>query len=43
MEQSGSGNVLIVSHGLSITALLDTMFDDFKMPEGGIKNAKECL
>lgn len=39
MEHSGSGNVLVVSHGLSITALLDTMFDDFKMPEGGIKNA----
>ncbi|MFW7383701.1 histidine phosphatase family protein [Vagococcus fluvialis] len=39
MENEGSGNVLVVSHGLSISALLDTLFDDFKMPEGGLKNA----
>lgn len=38
-NNSGSGNVLIVSHGLSISALLDTMFDDFELPEGGLKNA----
>ena len=39
MKADGSGNVLVVSHGLSISALLDTMFDDFKLPEGGLKNA----
>lgn len=39
MKNEGSGNVLVVSHGLSISALLDTLFDDFKMPEGGLKNA----
>ena len=38
-KKSGSGNVLIVSHGLSISSLLDTLFEDFKMPEGGLKNA----
>ncbi len=26
---SGNGNVLVVSHGLSISALLATLFDDF--------------
>ncbi|HDV6601060.1 TPA: histidine phosphatase family protein [Enterococcus faecalis] len=36
---SGNGNVLVVSHGLSISALLATLFDDFKVPEGGLKNA----
>ena len=35
----GNGNVLVVSHGLSISALLATLFDDFKVPEGGLKNA----
>ena len=30
---------LVVSHGLSISALLATLFDDFKVPEGGLKNA----
>lgn len=29
----------MVSHGLSISALLATLFDDFKVPEGGLKNA----
>jgi len=38
-KKSGSGNILITSHGLSITALLDTLFDDFEVPEGGLKNA----
>lgn len=42
-EKSGSGNVLVVSHGLSIAALLDKMFPDFEMPEGGIKNAAVCV
>ncbi|WP_339234143.1 histidine phosphatase family protein [Oceanobacillus sp. FSL W7-1281] len=35
----GSGNVLLVSHGLSISALLDTYFDDYEVPEGGLDNA----
>lgn len=28
-ENEGSGNLLIVSHGLSISALLDTLFENF--------------
>lgn len=35
----GNGNVLVVSHGLSIQALLDSLFPDFKAPEGGLANA----
>ena len=31
--------MLVVSHGLSISALLDTLIPDFKVPEGGLKNA----
>jgi len=38
-QKTGSGNILITSHGLSITALLDTLFDDFKAPEDGLENA----
>lgn len=38
-QENGSGNVLITSHGLSITALLDTLFDDFEAPEDGLDNA----
>ncbi|AYW49356.1 histidine phosphatase family protein [Tetragenococcus halophilus] len=38
-QENGSGNVLITSHGLSITALLDTLFDDFKAPADGLDNA----
>lgn len=38
-HKGGSGNVLITSHGLSITALLDTLSDSFEMPQGGLKNA----
>lgn len=38
-KKSASGNVLITSHGLSISALLATLSDDFKVPEGGLKNA----
>lgn len=38
-KEKGSGNVLVVSHGLSISALLATLFPDFRMPEGGLKNA----
>lgn len=37
--KKGNGNVLVVSHGLSISALLDTLIPDFKVPEGGLKNA----
>lgn len=38
-QEDESGNVLITSHGLSITALLDTLFDDFQAPEDGLENA----
>ncbi len=38
-QENGSGNVLITSHGLSITALLDTLFDDFEAPADGLDNA----
>ena len=41
--KDGSGNVLIVSHGLSISALLDTLFDDFEAPEGGLQNASVSI
>ncbi len=41
--KKGSGNVLVVSHGLSISALLDTLFDDFKTPAGGLKNASVSI
>ncbi|WP_206911782.1 phosphoglycerate mutase [Enterococcus sp. DIV0840] len=42
MKNEGSGNVLIASHGLSISALLATLSDDYKIPEGGLKNASVC-
>lgn len=42
-KKDGSGNVLVVSHGLSIAALLDTLIDDFQMPEGGLKNASVSI
>ena len=42
-NNGGSGNVLIASHGLSISALLDTLSDDFKIPEGGLKNASVSI
>ncbi|WP_094244070.1 histidine phosphatase family protein [Tetragenococcus halophilus] len=38
-QENGSGNVLITSHGLSITALLDTLFDGFEAPADGLDNA----
>ncbi|MFT4050689.1 MAG: histidine phosphatase family protein [Microbacterium sp.] len=37
--EKGNGNVLIVSHGLSITALIDTLVPDYEIPAGGISNA----
>ncbi|MFT4135420.1 histidine phosphatase family protein [Microbacterium sp.] len=37
--KKGDGNVLVVSHGLSITALIDTLVPDFEIPAGGLKNA----
>lgn len=37
--KKGNGNVLVVSHGLSITALIDTLVPDFEIPAGGLKNA----
>ena len=42
-EARGSQNVLIVSHGLSIIALLDTLFPGFKPPEGGLRNASVTI
>ncbi|GIO24171.1 histidine phosphatase family protein [Oceanobacillus sp. J11TS1] len=41
--QTGSGNILLVSHGLSISALLDTYFDDFEIPTGGLQNASVSI
>lgn len=38
-QENGSGNVLVTSHGLSITALLDTLFDGFEAPADGLDNA----
>lgn len=38
-KHPGTGNILITSHGLSISALLDTLFEEFDVPEGGLKNA----
>ncbi|APB32180.1 phosphoglycerate mutase [Vagococcus teuberi] len=42
-KKNGSGNVLITSHGLSIAALLDTLFDGFEVPEGGLKNSSVSI
>lgn len=42
-KKPGSGNILLASHGLSISALMATLSTDFKMPEGGIKNASVCI
>lgn len=36
---NGGGNVLVVSHGLALGALLEGIVPDFTMPEGGLKNA----
>ncbi|MBC6315635.1 histidine phosphatase family protein [Listeria grandensis] len=38
-SKKGDHNVLLVSHGLSIGALLDTISPGYKLPEGGLKNA----
>ncbi|GFH41604.1 phosphoglycerate mutase [Lactococcus hodotermopsidis] len=38
-SKSGDDKVLIVSHGLSISALIDTLFDGYELPAGGLKNA----
>ncbi len=37
--ENGGGNVLVVSHGLALGALLKGIVPDFTMPEGGLKNA----
>lgn len=37
--KDGSGNVLVVSHGLSIQAMVDMLFEDANVPPGGLKNA----
>ncbi|MBC1943849.1 histidine phosphatase family protein [Listeria booriae] len=38
-SKKGDHNVLLVSHGLSIGALLDTISPGYKLPDGGLKNA----
>ncbi|MBC1475798.1 histidine phosphatase family protein [Listeria grandensis] len=38
-SKKGDHNVLLISHGLSIGALLDTISPGYKLPEGGLKNA----
>ncbi|MFT3876654.1 MAG: histidine phosphatase family protein [Propioniciclava sp.] len=35
----GNDSILLVSHGLSISALFDTVTENYVMPEGNIKNA----
>lgn len=37
--KQGGGNVLLVSHGLSIGALVDNLKNGYELPAGGIKNA----
>jgi broad specificity phosphatase PhoE len=37
-SKKGDSNVLVVSHGLSIGALLDTLSEGYKLPAGGLKN-----
>ena len=39
LSHRGDGNVLIVSHSLSISALLDTLFEDFELPPDGLDKA----
>jgi probable phosphoglycerate mutase len=41
--EDGGGNVLIVSHGLSITALVDVLVPDFEIPPGGVTNASATI
>lgn len=38
-SEKGNSNVLIVSHGLSIGALVDTLSAGYELPSGGLKNA----
>ncbi|WP_391559668.1 histidine phosphatase family protein [Robertmurraya sp.] len=38
-SKKGNINVLIVSHGLSIGALVDTLAEGYELPAGGLKNA----
>jgi probable phosphoglycerate mutase len=38
-SKKGNSNVLIVSHGLSIGALVDTLAEGYELPAGGLKNA----
>lgn len=40
---NGGGNVLLVSHGLALGALLKGIVPDFTMPEGGLKNASVSI
>ncbi len=38
-SKNGNSNVLIVSHGLSIGALVGTLAEGYEFPAGGLKNA----
>lgn len=40
---AGHQNVLLVSHGLSISALFDTLTPDYAIPSGGLKNASVSI
>lgn len=42
-SEKNGGNVLVVSHGLSISALLDTLFEDVDIPSGGLDNASVSI
>ncbi|RAS77245.1 histidine phosphatase family protein [Priestia endophytica] len=37
-SKKGNSNVLVVSHGLSIGALIDTLSEGYSLPSGGLKN-----
>lgn len=39
VSADGGGNVLLVSHGLSIGAMISMLDEDFLMPQSGFKNA----
>lgn len=38
-SENGGGNILVVSHGLSIGAIIENLSEGYKLPSGGLKNA----
>lgn len=38
-SQKDKSNILLVSHGLSISALVQTLFEEYELPVAGIENA----